>query len=88
MSEETSSDSQDLLVIGPGVLGTRVAQLWKSKHPQSKVFLKARNVPKKRQEKWTSNGYQNVDDFPDKKFDQVVFSAPPSGKLLFFSVKS
>ena len=37
---ETTGTTSELLVIGPGELGARVATLWKSKFPNAQITLK------------------------------------------------
>ena len=37
---ETTSTTSELLVIGPGELGARVATIWKSKFPNAQITLK------------------------------------------------
>jgi hypothetical protein len=77
----------DLLVIGAGHLGARVAVLWRNKFPDCQIFLKTKTENPERSEKWKSLGYQPIsastalDSIP--KFPFVVYSVPPiSGKLV------
>ena len=82
----------DLLVVGAGHLGTRVAVLWRNKFPDCQIFLKTKTENQERSEKWNSLGYLPISSATDQdsipKFPYVVFSVPPTaGKLngTFFS---
>ena len=71
---------KDLIVVGPGELGYRVAAFWKRAHPEAKVYLKTRSDKKERAECWRGDGF-----LPASTYDgvspapYVVFSAPPTG---------
>ena len=54
MEDKTTSE---LLVVGPGELGARVATLWKSKFPEAKIVLKANREDHEREAKWESLGF-------------------------------
>ena len=68
--------SKDLLVIGPGHLGARVATLWRQRFPAAAVTLKAHRQDPEREAKWRSLGF-----IPYKEggsgYKYVLFSAPP-----------
>lgn len=79
-----SNDAQDLLVVGPGVLGTKIAQHWLSKFPAAVVVGQTNTTA-------SHAGLVSVGVSPRVKtfaanapgeprsFPFVVFSAPPSG---------
>ena len=75
--------TNDLVVVGPGELGYRVATSWKRAHPEAAVYLKTRSEKEERSEKWRSAGF-----LPTASYDgvrpapYVVFSAPPTGTPL------
>jgi len=72
----------DLLVVGAGHLGARVAVLWKEKFPESKIFLKTKSDNAERTEKWRALGYEpfacseSLESIP--KCPYVVYSVPPT----------
>ena len=74
--------TNDLVVVGPGELGYRVAMIWKAAHPKAAVYLKTRSEKEERSERWRSAGF-----LPAASYDgvgaapYVVFSAPPTGSL-------
>jgi prephenate dehydrogenase len=71
----------DLLVIGAGHLGARVAVMWRVKFPDSKIFLKTKSENAERSEKWRALGYEPVSSATPldtiRKFPYVVYSVPP-----------
>eukprot|EP00435_Cladocopium_sp_Y103_P070465 s103_g35.t1 len=77
MAEATN---EDLLVVGAGYLGRRVAQLWRSEKPQAKVL--AATLTEKSHEALREEGLDPIlaSDLKASKlqFSQVVFCAPPS----------
>jgi len=73
----------DLKVVGAGVLGVRVALLWKEKHPDAKVYLKTRFDNAERSAKWRAAGFLPLSVEKEEedgciKTPFVVFSAPPT----------
>ena len=71
----------DLLVIGAGHLGARVAVLWKNKFPEASIFLKTRTNNPERSQKWKALGYTPVACDTDSlipKCQFVVYSVPPT----------
>ena len=72
--------TSQLLVIGPGDLGARVATLWKEKFPDAQITLKANRNDPEREIKWKSLGfipYKSEEDGKFHKYQNVLFSAPP-----------
>eukprot|EP00200_Dunaliella_tertiolecta_P005418 CAMPEP_0202355650 /NCGR_PEP_ID=MMETSP1126-20121109/10453_1 /ASSEMBLY_ACC=CAM_ASM_000457 /TAXON_ID=3047 /ORGANISM="Dunaliella tertiolecta, Strain CCMP1320" /LENGTH=301 /DNA_ID=CAMNT_0048948295 /DNA_START=238 /DNA_END=1143 /DNA_ORIENTATION=- len=78
--QDVASTSSDLLVYGPGVLGSYAGHLWKERMPGARV-LGLTN---------TSNNHDRLQKMgletatkdslaPGKKYAHVLFSAPPSG---------
>ena len=75
---ETTITTSELLVIGPGELGARVATLWKSKFPNAQITLKAHRNNPEREEYWKSLGFIPFkDDGKTHKYENVLFAAPP-----------
>ncbi len=79
----------DLLVVGAGHLGTRVAVLWRNRFPECQIYLKTKTENAERSKKWRRLGYQPVasTDNPRSipKFPFVVYSVPPiSGRHLSY----
>lgn len=72
----------DLLVIGAGHLGARVASIWKVKFPESQIFLKTKSDNQERSEKWRKLGFQPVagTDAQGIKCPYVVYSVPPTAE--------
>ncbi|GAQ92467.1 hypothetical protein KFL_010200030 [Klebsormidium nitens] len=72
---------KDLLVVGPGVLGTLIAQQWFKSHPDAAVVGQTNTT--NAHERLRSIGVRPVvkdlDDDAPQKFPYVVFCAPPSG---------
>jgi prephenate dehydrogenase len=74
------SCAQDLIVVGAGQLGCRVAQIWKKTYPDAQVFLKTRSDNEVRSAKWRKAGFCPLsasDTLVTAPY--VVFSAPPTG---------
>ena len=75
------STNSELLVIGPGELGARVATVWKHKFPEAKIILKAHRKDPERENKWKSLGFipYNEEELEGDqcKYQNVLFSAPP-----------
>ena len=75
---ETTITTSELLVIGPGELGARVATLWKSKFQNAQITLKAHRNNPEREEYWKSLGFIPFkDDGKTHKYENVLFAAPP-----------
>lgn len=72
----------NLLVIGPGHLGARVATLWKQKFPKAEVALKAKTDDPVRRQKWQSLGFTPYEEGSGTLYPNVIFSAPPSGFVI------
>ena len=71
--------SKDILIIGPGVLGSRVATLWKQRFPQAQITLKAKRQDPEREAKWQSLGFIcGSEKDVGHKYPNVLFSAPPT----------
>jgi len=68
----------NLIVVGAGELGCRVAQMWKGLFPQATVYLAAKTENEERERRWISLGYQPLQ--AGQKAPCVLFCAPPSGK--------
>ena len=76
-------EGNDLLIIGPGQLGSLVATLWKRRFPHAKIALKAHRTDPDREAKWKSLGFVPFEQ--GGKYSNVVFAAPPtSGKNMDF----
>jgi len=74
---------KDILIIGPGVLGSRVATLWKQRFPQAQITLKAKRQDPEREAKWQSLGFIcGSDKDVGHKYPNVLFSAPPTAGTL------
>lgn len=71
--------STDLLIVGPGVLGSVAGTLWREEHPECTVM--AQTNTENSHPKLTSLGLQPVKkaDAGKEKYPYVLFSAPPSG---------
>ena len=67
---------RDILIIGPGVLGSRVATLWKQRFPQAQIALKANRQDVDREAKWQSLGFIPYKE--GHKYPNVLFAAPPT----------
>ena len=71
------------MIVGAGQLGTRVAQLWREKFPDSRIYLKTNTHDKKRAEKWESMGFHALSleepQEPAVQCPYVVFCVPPIG---------
>ena len=79
-----ASKDYDLLVIGPGHLGARVATLWQQKFPNAMIALKANRQDLNREAKWHSLGFiSHQEEENGRKYNYVLFSAPPSGQCQF-----
>jgi len=70
------ASSKNLLVIGPGQLGARVATLWKERFPEAKIALKANKEDQKREAKWQSLGFVPYVEDAGEKYPYVLFAAP------------
>lgn len=80
-----ASKDYDLLVIGPGHLGARVATLWQQKFPNAMIALKANRQDLNREAKWHSLGFiSHQEEENGRKYNYVLFSAPPSGAENYF----
>ena len=77
-----ASKDYDLLVIGPGHLGARVATLWQQKFPNAMIALKANRQDLNREAKWHSLGFVSHQEENGRKYNYVLFSAPPSGQYI------
>ena len=78
---ETTITISELLVIGPGELGARVATLWKSKFPNAQITLKAHRNNPEREEYWKSLGFIPFkNDGNIRKYENVLFAAPPGSR--------
>ena len=64
-------EGNDLLIIGPGQLGSRVATLWKRRFPHAKIALKAHRTDPDREAKWKSLGFQAFEE--GLKYSNVLF---------------
>ena len=71
--------SKNILIIGPGHLGARVATLWKERYPEAQITLKANRQDPDREAKWQSLGFICGSDKEEgHKYPNVLFSAPPT----------
>ena len=79
-----STTAKNLLVIGPGHLGARVATLWQNRFPEAEIALKAHREDPERDAKWQSLGFTPFKngDLGSKQYENVLFAAPPKGKKL------
>ena len=84
-SEAETASKDDLLVIGPGHLGARVATLWQQKFPNAMIALKANRQDLNREAKWHSLGFISHQEEKGRKYNNVLFSAPPSGQYIYYS---
>ena len=81
-----ASKDYDLLVIGPGHLGARVAILWQQKFPNAMIALKANRQDLNREAKWHSLGFiSHQEEENGRKYNYVLFSAPPSGQYILYN---
>ena len=81
-SEAETASKDDLLVIGPGHLGARVATLWQQKFPNAMIALKANRQDLNREAKWHSLGFISHQEEKGRKYNNVLFSVPPSGQYI------
>eukprot|EP00095_Tigriopus_kingsejongensis_P009169 maker-scaffold145_size311916-snap-gene-0.15 protein:Tk09169 transcript:maker-scaffold145_size311916-snap-gene-0.15-mRNA-1 annotation:"hypothetical protein GUITHDRAFT_64569" len=72
---------QDLVIVGAGHLGCRIAEIWRGLYPKSDIFLKTRSIKADRDQLWTQLGYTPINPETESppKTDLVVFCAPPTG---------
>jgi len=72
---------KSLKIVGAGVLGVRVAVLWKQKFPDAIIYLKTRTDKPERSAKWKAAGFVPLtqDKSDDVTTPYVVFSAPAVG---------
>lgn len=77
-SESGGSGAYDLLIIGCGVLGTRIASLWSERHSDARIH--AITGTSNRHKELESMGVipYTADKVPDGEFGYVVFCVPPS----------
>ena len=73
--------SKNLVIVGAGTLGCRVAHLWKLQYPDADVYLKTRTAKEERDAKWMALGFNPIHGEDATKAPFVVFSAPPSGNI-------
>lgn len=73
----------DLIVIGAGELGCRVAHRWKKLNQDAKVFLKTNSEKTERDAIWQAAGFETFSNEKERsvKAPYVVFCAPPTGKM-------
>lgn len=74
-----TAEPKDLLVVGAGVLGRRVAKLWRQEMPQAKVV--AATLTEAHHGELREEGLEPIlasDLDKSRRFAQVVFCAPPS----------
>ncbi|XP_023330400.1 uncharacterized protein LOC111702851 [Eurytemora carolleeae] len=69
----------DLLVLGPGRLGIRIAQKWQSEYPSSNIYLKFKSENPERSKEMEEKGFKVLSEGSDIKVNKVVFCAPPHG---------
>nr|CAB3473132.1 unnamed protein product [Digitaria exilis] len=76
LSLETIGHS-DLLIVGPGVLGRIVAEMWRQEHPGSKVY--GQTTTTDHHSELTKLGIvpSLKGSIPGPKFPYVIFCAPP-----------
>ena len=79
----------DLVVVGAGHLGCRVALKWQKLHPEAKVYLKTSTEKDERSLKWSEAGFVPISDEKGQvaKTPFVVFSAPPTATGALRSLK-
>lgn len=78
-AEGKQPSSYDLLIVGPGVLGSYVGKLWLDDHPDVTVVGQTNTTSN--HDRLRSLGLQPrvKGDADDRKFPFVMFAAPPSG---------
>lgn len=81
-----SPSGDDLLIVGPGVLGSYLGLLWKTKHPQANVVGQTNTTTS--HEKLKSLGIaprtnEEAAGSSSAKYPRVLFAAPPSGSADF-----
>nr|CAB3477169.1 unnamed protein product [Digitaria exilis] len=76
LSLETARHS-DLLIVGPGVLGRIVAEMWKQEHPGSTVY--GQTATTDHHSELTELGIipSLKGSIPGQQFPYVIFCAPP-----------
>lgn len=74
-----SGRNQDLLIVGPGWVGQRVASLWMQLHPGVRVVGESRSNKNHEELKELGIIPKLAADSTDEHFRYVVFCAPPSG---------
>ncbi|KAG1672215.1 hypothetical protein FOA52_002916 [Chlamydomonas sp. UWO 241] len=75
----STPSSQDLLVVGPGVLGGYLGKLWKEAHPGATVVGMTNTTTSHGRLKELGLEPATRDTLPARKFPYVAFCAPPSG---------
>lgn len=80
MAVFTSSKSKDMLIVGPGVLGSYAGKLWNQSYPEARVLAMTNTT--NHHERLMKLGLHPVlkDGLPaGDRFPYMLFSAPPSG---------
>ena len=64
----------DLLVLGPGRLGIRIAQKWQSEYPSSNIYLKFKSENPERSKEMLEKGFKVLSEGSDiSKFSLYKF---------------
>ncbi|BDA51136.1 hypothetical protein COCOBI_18-0110 [Coccomyxa sp. Obi] len=76
---DSSTASKDLLIVGPGVLGSYLGKLWLERFPSAKVVGQTNSDASHDRLRSLNIQPRTKDEAGSEKFPFVVFSAPPSG---------
>jgi nucleoside-diphosphate-sugar epimerase len=77
----STNGMNDLLIVGPGVLGKRVAALWHEEHPDASIVGETRTTSSHAGLRAAGIIPTVFPTDPEMLFSQVVFCAPPTGNV-------
>ncbi|KAK9814534.1 hypothetical protein WJX72_007487 [[Myrmecia] bisecta] len=77
--QEGQASSHDLLIVGPGVLGSYLGKLWLDKHPGATVVGQTNTDSSHERLKRIGIQPRVKAEAGDEKYPYVIFCAPPSG---------
>jgi prephenate dehydrogenase len=80
---DAASTPDDLLVVGPGVLGGLVAARWREAHPDAAVVGQTNTTASHARLEALGVTPRLAADAGSRRFPHVLFAAPPSGSENF-----
>lgn len=78
-SHVSKPSGQDLLIVGPGVLGSYVGMLWQQQYSSANVVGQTNSTTNHDRLRQMKIEPRTKEGSNDRKFPYVLFSAPPSG---------